>query len=203
MALPSGIARWPLASLRLRPSFGGGRERTGLARGGIVVPGALAQPFCPGSPTYHCLPTSARSFPPRPFLCFPEGSKYTVGSVSSLSKLTKGWVKAGACLGTQSAPLSWVLSLCPGLSSISAAALGIPGLGTSSGAGAGSAGRGGGRARPCSQGPVPSPPAAAAGWVGLSPVSLLLRPEGIPAPLCNKRAPMVQQLPSLALSWLP
>lgn len=103
-----------LAPLRLGPSFGRGRERTGLACGGIVVPGALAQLFCPGSPVYRCLPTSASSSPPRPFLCFPEGSKYAVGSVSSLSKLTEGCVKAGACLGSPSALLSWVLSLCPG-----------------------------------------------------------------------------------------
>lgn len=78
-----------------------------------MVPGALAQLFCLSSPVCRCLPTSASSSPPRPFLCFPEGSKYAVGSVSSLSKLTGGCVKAAACLGSQSALLSWVLSPCP------------------------------------------------------------------------------------------
>lgn len=39
-----------LAPLRPGSCFGGGRERTGLACGGIAVPGAPAQPCCPGSP---------------------------------------------------------------------------------------------------------------------------------------------------------
>lgn len=59
----------------------------GPVHAGITVPGALAWPCCPGPPACCCLPMSTASSC-HPFLCFPEGSKFTLGSVSSWNRLS-------------------------------------------------------------------------------------------------------------------
>ena len=83
----SAQQRQALAPQSRGPPFAGGRERTGPACAGITVPGTLAWPCCPGSPAHHCLPTSTLSSS-HPFLCFTEGSKHTLGSVSSWHRLS-------------------------------------------------------------------------------------------------------------------
>lgn len=78
-----------------------------------------------------CLLQSAGSPSPLPhyFLCFPEVSKYTVSSVSSLNRFITGWVKAGVGPGELACPAELGPVFLPqSLPSVSAATLGCLGL---------------------------------------------------------------------------
>lgn len=180
------------------PSFVGGEEKTGPGCAGSVA----LWLSCLSLLSHVCCPAiSTASSSPCPFLYFPKGSNPTLGSISPwhMLSLRARW-RLEHAEGSRSALLSW--------GQFSAAALALHQL-----------------LHPTWQCLEPSSaPAPAAGPVGGGEEtwwgSLLLpgscshcwlgqaEPWGrllclCPAQLCNKRAPVVRQLPPLALLWLP
>uniref|UniRef100_A0A8C9F8X0 Chloride voltage-gated channel 7 n=1 Tax=Pavo cristatus TaxID=9049 RepID=A0A8C9F8X0_PAVCR len=128
--------------LRPGPCFGGGRERTGLACGGISVPGAPAQPRCPGS-----LCVAAFSSLLAPLLPFLTPSSASLRDQNTRLALLAPYIG--------SSRVGWAQSLCHSLCPLSLlppwAVWAWPCPSTPYGAGSGCVGMGSGGAPPASE----------------------------------------------------